>query len=294
MSAPLEDVTPNNNAVFESASGSPAVAASAASPASAQNSIGASALSNLNSAPLENSANSLNSAPLENSANSLNSAPLENSAPVAMEPPTTRTPTVAAVIPSNVAQQSKRPRSQSQIEHDTRAKEFRARVNPGYVEMFKNIPQKLRPKGLPAWAARQAIELAEDEQNAFVKNVADERRNAIEVKLGKKTRRVNPSSLKDIESILKMSEQSLVSKYPSDKALIRMFGRETRRVARNYTSEHINTLVTPSRNVTRKATLNRMETRPVRNNLLSEIELKNNSNRNTSRRRNVSPPAYNE
>jgi hypothetical protein len=283
MSAPLEDVTANNNAVFESASGSPAVAASAASPASAQNSIGASPLSNLNSEPLENSANSLNS------------APLENSAPVAMEPPTTRAAIVpAAVVPSNVAQQSKRPRSQSQIEHDTRAKEFRARVNPGYVEMFKNIPQKLRPKGLPAWAARQAIELAEEEQNAFVKNVADERRNAIEVKLGKKTRRVNPSSLKDIESILKMSEQSLVSKYPSDKALIRMFGRETRRVARNYTSEHINTLVTPSRNVTRKATLNRLEMRPTRNSSLSEIELKSNSNVNRSRRRNVSPPAYNE
>ena len=158
--------------------------------------------------------------------------------------------------------------------------------------MFSNIPQKLRPKGFPAAAARQAIELSPEEQNAFVKNVADERRNAIEVKLGKKTRRVNPSSLKDIESILKMSEQSLVRKYPSDKALIRMFGRETRRVARNYTSEHINTLATPSRNVTRKSMKLKTPLKNSRNSRLSEIELKNNSNNQS--RRNVNPPAYNE
>ena len=329
MSAPLEDVTANNNAVFESASGSPAVANSiAASPVSpnVNNSIAASPVSpNVNNTPAV--ANSIAASELSNM-NSQNSpqnftaivpnvASTSTASTSTASTSTTPTSTIAAatVTPSNIVYQPKRTRSQLQMEHDARAKEFRARVNPAYIGMFSNIPQKLRPKGFPAAAARQAIELDPDEQKAFVKNIADERRNAIEVKLGKKTRRVNPSSLKDIESILKMSEQSLVRKYPSDKALIRMFGRETRRVARDYTSEHINTLVSPSRNVTRKATTTRNNAvhksapKTARNKPLSEIELKNYSNnnslksevevknylnRNTSPRRNVNPPAYNE
>jgi len=118
-----------------------------------------------------------------------------------------------------------------------------------------------------------------EEQDAFVKNVASERRNAIEVKLGRKTRRVNPSTLKDIESILRMSEKALIAKEPRSKNLIRMFGRETRKVARNYTSENIATLETPSRARSSRR-VNKGPPSVARN------MLENNAN--------VSPPAYND
>jgi hypothetical protein len=169
--------------------------------------------------------------------------------------------------------------------------------------MFEGIPPASRPKGFPAPAARQAIEMSPEEQMFFVKNVADERKNAIEVKLGRKTRRVNPSTLKDIESILKMSEQSLIEKQPRSKAIIRMFGRETRRIARNYTSENINTLVTPSRphrKTLRNRNMNRLRTQKLRNKN-NVVSLDNVApSRGTISRRgvvpygNVSPPAYNE
>ena len=152
------------------------------------------------------------------------------------------TPTMAPEPQPVVAPKSSEGRSDKQRSADMRAKEFRARVNPIYLEKFANIPPTLRPKGFPATAARQAIEMSPDEQNAFVNNVAAERRNEIEVKLGRKTRKVNPSTLKDIESILKMAERSLISTNPSQKVLVRQFGRETRKIARGYTSENIATL----------------------------------------------------
>ena len=137
-----------------------------------------------------------------------------------------------------------RKRSQKQLEADEMARAFREEVNPRYIEMFSNVPIKHRPKGFPAAAARQAVYMDENLRNDFVKNIAEERRNAIEIKLGTKTRKVHPATLKDIETILKMSERSLISKHPDKKFLIRMFGRETRKVARSYTSENINTLST--------------------------------------------------
>jgi hypothetical protein len=157
-----------------------------------------------------------------------------------------------------------------------RAKEFRARVNPSYLEKFSNIPPTLRPKGFPATAARQAIEMSPEEQNNFVDNVASERRNAIEVKLGRKTRKVNPSTLKDIESILKMAERSLISSNPSQKLLVRQFGRETRKIARDYTSENIATLnnnyrTAPSRHRTLRANSNGRMFRN-KNNIISSLE----------------------
>jgi hypothetical protein len=131
---------------------------------------------------------------------------------------------------------------------------FRTRVNPIYLDMFKNLPPASRPKGIPVTVARQAIQMTPDEQDRLIQNVADERRNAIEVKLGRKTRKVNPSTLKDVENILRMSEKSLISEYPDQRPLIRRFGRETRRVARNYTGEMIATLASPRKSLDKPVT----------------------------------------
>ena len=269
----LVDSTPNQNnsgePVFESMSASP-MANSVSSNRSAASAIPENSLNSENSENSENSAipeNSLNS---ENSAipegSEISSESLNNSMPVENLPPmdnrnlelkpqtTTMSPVPQSFNPPVEAPKSSEGRSDKQRSADMRAKEFRARVNPIYLEKFANIPPTLRPKGFPATAARQAIEMSPEEQNKFVNNVADERRNAIEIKLGRKTRRVNPSTLKDIETILKMAERSLISKNPSQKVLVREFGRETRKIARGYTSEDIATLnnsyrTTPTRNV---------------------------------------------
>ena len=346
MSAPLQSSSvDNNSAVFESASSSPAVAGE---------SQGASPLSNSG----EESASLAISPGLEDSESSekyrADSGEAETARvppPVAASPPPPAPESASAPVestitsidessagtPSNISYEpaptanppvarAPKGRSAPQMERDKRAKEFRARVNPIYLKMFEGIPPASRPKGFPAPAARQAIEMSPEEQKSFVKNIADERKNAIEVKLGKKTRKVNPSTLKDIESILKMSEQALIEKQPRSKALIRMFGRETRRIARNYTSENINTLVTPSRpyrktiknvinNVNNRnvnntnannrnmnnRNVNNLNTRRIRNknNVLSLIESRSQpkgslSRRNVSAYGNISPPAYND
>ena len=350
----------NNSAVFESASGSPAVANSVdASPLSAEYNTAAvqpsqsarppeaSASASLstsipgeNSAPLENSeANSAANSARESAAKSARESAAksaanfaENTANLANSPanvissttslgPSTYAPQpVVAPVPVPVPVPVSKGRSEKQLESDARAKQFRINRNPEYVGMFENIPQKYRPKGIPAWAARQAIEMDPEDQNAFVRNIASERRNAIEVKLGRKTRRVNPSTLNDIESILRMSEQSLIEKQPRSRALIRMFGRETRKIARNYTSEHINTLepTLPTRQSRKALRYNNNASRKATNSLLGSFSKnKNNiinslestprgsirrsrsSNRyspyeSVSPYSNVSPPAYNE
>ena len=249
----LIDSTPNQNnsgePVFESMSASPMA-----------NSISQKIAASANSVNLLNLDDSANSANLDESAvlaipegsevssESLNNnnMPVENLPPMDNHEPELEpqmpTPTMAPEPQPVVAPKISEGRSDKQRSADMRAKEFRARVNPIYLEKFANIPPTLRPKGFPATAARQAIEMSPDEQNAFVNNVAAERRNEIEVKLGRKTRKVNPSTLKDIESILKMAERSLISTNPSQKVLVRQFGRETRKIARGYTSENIATL----------------------------------------------------
>jgi hypothetical protein len=126
---------------------------------------------------------------------------------------------------------------------------------------------------------------------------------------------VNPSTLKDIERILKMSEQSLIQTHPNDRALIRAFGRETRKVARGYTSQHINTLNTASSKMnTRQAPSKSLKGRTLKNknNVVESLENANSSGplENSSgplenspvpyadssgrfENTNVGPPAYN-
>lgn len=276
MSAPLQSSSANinNSAVFESASGSPALGTETSGPTTEF-------LNNENSP--ESVLNSNGASPLSNSGE-FNTAAVP--APIAAPPPPPPQPSptippppipVPAGLPAPLAASVKR-RSEKQQKADEDAKGFRAKVNEEYMEMFLNIPASHRPKGFPAWAARQAIQLNPENQNAFVKSIADERRNAIEVKLGRKTRRVNSSTLKDIESILKMAEKTLIADEPRSKALIRKFGRVTRKVAREYTSENIATLETPSR---------ARSTRRVNARLARPPAVARN-------RVNVSPPAYNE
>jgi hypothetical protein len=295
----LENSTPDqqNNAVFESVSGSPMGDSASASGMSAS-----APLPDV-SAPVEDASASLQdasaaveapayvenvsaSAPVNTSASlQPNETSPENtyvSAPAPLPAPAPALPAPAPPAPAPPAPALPAPaprsegRSNKQRQSDIRAKEFRSRINPEYLRKFENIPIALRPKGFPATAARQAIEMSPEEQNAFVNNVAAERRNAIEVKLGRKTRKVDSATLKDIENILKMAERSLIFKDPSHKRMIRQFGRETRKIARNYTSENINTLVSPTRATRRSINANRTpavaRTFRNKNNVVSSLE----------------------
>jgi hypothetical protein len=95
-----------------------------------------------------------------------------------------------------------------------------------------------------------------------------------------------------------MSEQSLIEKQPSNRALIRMFGRETRKIARGYTSQHIATL-SQNKNVPQRS-LNvpkrSAKTRAFRNknNVIESLEssapLADSSGRFAES--NIGPPAY--
>uniref|UniRef100_A0A6C0JUY2 Uncharacterized protein n=1 Tax=viral metagenome TaxID=1070528 RepID=A0A6C0JUY2_9ZZZZ len=303
----LENSTPDqqNNAVFESVSGSPMGDSASASGMSAS-----APLPDV-SAPVEDASASLQdasaaveapayvenasaSAPVNTSASLQPNetspentyvpapAPAPVSAPAPAPAPALPAPALPAPAPAPPAPALPAPaprsegRSNKQRQSDIRAKEFRSRINPEYLRKFENIPIALRPKGFPATAARQAIEMSPEEQNAFVNNVAAERRNAIEVKLGRKTRKVDSATLKDIENILKMAERSLIFKDPSHKRMIRQFGRETRKIARNYTSENINTLVSPTRATRRSINANRTpavaRTFRNKNNVVSSLE----------------------
>jgi hypothetical protein len=245
----LIDSTPNQNnsgePVFESMSASPMANSVSQEFANSEEFDGSAASPIPEGSEISSESLNNNNMPVENL------PPINNREPE-IEPEMPR-PTMTLEPQPVVAPKSSEGRSDKQRSADMRAKEFRARVNPIYLEKFANIPPTLRPKGFPATAARQAIEMSPDEQNKFVNNVAAERRNAIEVKLGRKTRKVNPSTLKDIESILKMAERSLISQNPSLKVLVRQFGRETRKIARGYTSENIATLNNSYRTAPRRS-----------------------------------------
>ena len=191
-------------------------------------------------------------------------------------------------------------RTAKQRGSDESVKAFRERVNPMYIEMFRNLPQATRPKGIPVTVARQAIQMSEEEQDRLIKNVADERRNAIEIKLGRKTRKVDSSTLNDIESILKMAEKSLITEYPDKRPLIRRFGRETRKIARNYTGREIQTLVTPrfrSTNRRDRPSINSRNSYSRRSNSrrpASATTAFRSKNNVVNSLENASPPQYNE